>query len=189
MRILVACEFSGRVRDAFILRGHEAWSCDLERGQGAYPLMHYQGDVRNILDDGWDMLIAFPPCTYLSNLNAFHGRQDSELEDAALDFVCDLMNADIPRIAIENPLGAINRRIRKPDQMIQPYQFGDPYQKRTYLWLENLSPLVPTSPMACRPRSDFPSWVYAEGRSRANRSSERSKTFPGIAAAMADQWG
>lgn len=187
MRILVACEFSGRVRDAFRARGHDAWSCDMEPTESD-PLWHYQCDVRELLRGQWDMLIAFPPCTYLSNLNAFHGRQDSTLEDEALDFVLDLMNADIPRIAIENPLGAINRRIRKPDQLIQPYYFGDPYQKRTYLWLKNLSPLNPTSPMACRPRTDFPSWVYKHGRSRAERSRVRSITFPGIAAAMAGQW-
>lgn len=188
MRVLVACEFSGRVRDAFTARGHAAVSCDLEPSTSPGGL-HYQGDVRDILGEGWDMLIGFPPCTYLSNLNAFHGRQNGTEEDAALDFVCDLMNADIPRIAIENPLGAINRRIRKPDQLIQPYYFGDPYQKRTYLWLKNLSPLVPTSEMACRPRSDFPSWVYKQGRSRKNRAAVRSMTFRGVAAAMAEQWG
>jgi hypothetical protein len=188
MRVLVACEFSGRVRDAFTERGHDAVSCDFEPSLSPNG-KHYQGDVRDILGEGWDMLIAFPPCTYLSNLNALHGRQGGAEEDAALDFVCDLMNADIPRIAIENPLGAINRRIRKPDQLIQPYYFGDPFQKRTYLWLKNLPTLTPTSELACRPRSDFPSWVYLPGRSRKNRSAERSMTFPGVAAAMAAQWG
>lgn len=188
MRILVACEFSGRVRDAFTARGHAAVSCDLEPSESPGGL-HYQGDVRDILGEPWDMLIAFPPCTYLSNVNAFLYRQHSEQEDAALDFVCDLMNADIPRIAIENPLGAINRRIRKPDQLIQPYHFGDPWRKRTYLWLKNLPKLIPTSPDACRPGSDFPSWVYRPGQSRDTRSRNRSMTFPGIAAAMAEQWG
>lgn len=189
MRILVACEFSGRVRDAFRAKGHDAWSCDIEPTESD-PQWHLQCDVREPLYAlSWDMMIAFPPCTYLSNTNAFLGRQHSPEEDQALDFVCDLMNAPIPRIAIENPLGAINRRIRKPDQLIQPYHFGDPWRKRTYLWLKNLPKLIPTSPDACRPGSDFPSWVYRPGQSRDTRSRNRSMTFPGIAAAMAEQWG
>lgn len=187
MRVLVACEFSGRVRDAFTARGHDAVSCDLEPSEGIGH--HYRGDVRDILGEGWDLMIGFPPCTYLSNVNAFHGRQGSELEDAALDFVCDLMNAPIPRIAIENPMGAINRRIRRQDQVIHPFYFGDPWRKQTCLWLKNLPPLVPTSELANRFRRDFPSWTDAPGLNPATRARIRSMTFPGIAAAMAEQWG
>lgn len=188
MRILVACEFSGRVRDAFRSRGHDAWSCDIEPTESD-PLWHYQCDVRVLLRGQWDLMIAFPPCTHLSNLNAFHGRQGTELEDTALDFVCDLMNAPIPRIAIENPMGAINRRIRRQDQVIHPFYFGDPWRKQTCLWLKNLPALVPTSDMAKQPRRNFRSWTDAPGLTPETRARIRGMTFPGVASAMASQWG
>lgn len=182
VRVLIACEFSGRVRDAFIRRGHDAVSCDLDSSiSDAGP--HIQTDVRNVLSDGWDMMIAFPPCTHLSNLNCFQGRQGGSLEDKALDFVCELLNAPIPRIALENPIGAINRRVRRSTQIIQPYQFGDPWKKQTHLWLQGLPALIPDRVLPGR----HPSWVAAiNGK---NRDKRRSVTFPGIARAMAEQWG
>lgn len=183
MRVLVACEFSGRVRNAFRARGHDAISCDLEPTDLVGP--HITGDVRAILQDDWDLIVAFPPCTYLSNANAFQGRQGSESEDTALDFVLEIMNAPAPRIAVENPLGAINRRIRRHDQIIQPYQFGHPWKKQTCLWLKNLPPLVPTNVIPGRHQS----WTDAPGLTPKTRAKMRSLTFPGIAVAMAEQWG
>lgn len=138
----MACEFSGIVRDAFIAHGHEAVSCDLLPSERPGP--HIQGNVLNHLDDGWDLMIAHPPCTYLAVSGArwFKGRQIEQ--EMALDFVRDLMKARIPRIAIENPISVISSRIRKPDQIIQPWMFGHGETKATCLWLKNLWPLVPT---------------------------------------------
>ena len=144
-RVLVACEYSGRVRDEFTARGWDAWSCDFEPSDT--PGQHCRGDVRDLLTQHWDMMIAFPPCTYLCS-SGMHwttrGLRDPKLTEEALDFVHLLLNSGIPRIAIENPIGAINTRICKPTQIIQPYQFGDDASKRTCLWLKNLPPLVPT---------------------------------------------
>jgi hypothetical protein len=181
MRVLVACEFSGLVRDAFIAKGHDAVSCDLEWSERAGP--HCRGDVLDIIEDGWDMMIAFPPCTYLTNAGArwWAGRRREQLE--ALGFVACLMHAPIPRIAIENPMGKINSAIRPPDQVIQPWQFGHGETKTTGLWLKNLPPLVPTNEVDGRvPR------VHTMSPSR-DRSRERSRTYTGIALAMAEQWG
>jgi site-specific DNA-cytosine methylase len=181
VRVLVACEYSGRVRDAFIAKGHDAVSCDLLPTDVPGP--HYQGDVMDIIGDGWDMMIAHPPCTHLAVSGArwFKDKQAEQLE--ALEFVKALLGADIPCIALENPVSIISSRIRKPDQVIQPWQFGHGETKATCLWLKGLPKLKPTN--------------IVEGREQRvhkmppgpNRWKERSRTFEGIAAAMADQWG
>lgn len=181
MRVLVACEFSGIVRDAFIARGHEAYSIDLLPSETEGP--HWQGDVTPFLVPAWDLCLAFPPCTYLAVSGArwFAGRQQEQAE--ALAFVQLLMDAPIPRIAIENPIGVISTRIRKPDQIIQPWQFGHGEVKATCLWLKGLPKLQPTAIVSGRtPRVHHAS--PGPGRWR-----ERSRTLPGIAAAMAEQWG
>lgn len=183
-RMLVACEYSGTVRDAFASLGWDAWSCDLlpsdTHGQ------HYQGDVREIITQKWDMLIAFPPCTYLCS-SGMHwttrGKRDHKLTEDALEFVTLILNANIPRIAMENPVGVISTRIRKPDQIIQPFEYGDPFRKTTCIWLKGLPKLVPTCIMKERKQQ---CWMEPPGPDRWKR---RSKTYPGIAKAMASQWG
>jgi hypothetical protein len=184
MKILIACEYSGAVRDSFIALGHDALSCDLLPTDKPGP--HYQGDVRDIIHDGWDMLIAFPPCTYLCS-SGMHwttrGLRDPQLTEDALDFVRFLLDAPIPHIALENPIGVISSRIRKPDQIIQPWQFGHPETKATCLWLKNLPPLQPTNIVEGREQRI---WKLPPGK---DRWKIRSQTFPGIAKAMADQWG
>lgn len=193
MRILVACEYSGRVRDAFRSRGHDALSCDLVESEAPGP--HYVGDVRDLLGDGWDMMIAFPPCTYLSSANGFRWQAIAGERAAALDFVRELMTAPIERIAIENPRGAVGSHIRPPDQYVEPWWFGEPYAKKTGLWLKGLSPLRPD--VTERP-GDVRSWIDGRqrggvhhGGARAGSVAKRarSRTFAGIAAAMAEQWG
>lgn len=182
MRVLVACEESGRVRDAFRARGHDAVSCDLE--ESATPGPHHRGDVLELLADGWDLLIAFPPCTHLAASGArWFASKPQHLQDEAVAFVRKLLEAPVPRIAVENPVGVLSSRIRPPDQYVHPWQFGHGEVKRTGLWLKNLPPLVPTDVVEGRePRI----WRMAPGPDRAR---ERSRTYPGIAAAMADQWG
>ena len=181
MRVLVACEYSGTVRDAFRCRGHDAMSCDLLPTDVPGP--HYQGDVRDVLDDGWDIMVAHPPCTHLAVSGArwFAGKQ-AEQEDA-LDFVRLLLSAPVQRIALENPVSIISSRIRRPDQIIQPWQFGHGETKATCLWLKNLSPLVPTSIVAGREQRI---WRLPPG---PDRWKLRSATYAGIADAMAEQWG
>ena len=196
MRVLVACEYRGAVRDAFRRLGHDAISCDLLPSDAPGP--HHQGDVAPILSDRWDMMIAFPPCTYLCS-SWMHwtkrGLRDPKLTEDALDFVRVLMNAPIQRIAIENPVGAISSRIRKPDQMIHPYQFGDNASKKTCLWLKGLPQLVPTEIVAPRIVDGRKRWGNQtdSGQNRLGPSADRwkirSQTFPGIARAMAEQWG
>jgi site-specific DNA-cytosine methylase len=184
MRVLVACEFSGVVRRAFRALGHDAWSCDLLPAEdNAYH--HWNSDVRLILDQNWDLMIAHPPCTDLAVSGARHfaekiadGRQQR-----ALDFVQRLMDAPIERIAIENPISVISSKIRKPDQIIQPWQFGHGETKATCLWLKNLPKLVPTNIVEGR---DDRVHRMAPG---PNRWKDRSRTYQGIADAMADQWG
>jgi hypothetical protein len=173
MRVLVACEFSGIVREAFRARGHDAWSCDLLPTEQPGP--HYQADVREVIGLGWDMMLAFPPCTYLCRAGArWHSGTDRQAE--ALEFVRWLLAAPIPRIALENPIGAISSHIRKPDLIIQPET------KATCLWLKRLPLLMATCIEAeRRPRS----WYEAPG---ADRWKRRSRTLPGVAAAMAAQW-
>jgi site-specific DNA-cytosine methylase len=183
MRVLVACEFSGTVRDAFIAAGHHAMSCDLLPADVFGP--HYQGDVRDVLDDGWDLMVAHPPCTHLSVSGARHfaAKRASGVQDEALAFVRLLMAAPIPRICIENPVSIISSRIVPATQTIQPWQFGHGETKATCLWLKNLPPLEPTQVVDGRdPRVH----MMPPG---PNRWKERSKTYAGIAQAMAQQWG
>jgi hypothetical protein len=188
MRVLVACEFTGTVRRAFRELGHNAWSCDILPAEDGGP--HIQGDVRQVLGDGWDLMVAHPPCTHLavSGARHFHRKQLEQAE--ALEFVRTLMDAPIPRIALENPVSVISSRIRKPDQIIQPYQFGHPESKKTCLWLKGLNPLQPTAVMQMRGRweNQTPSGQNKLGPS-PDRWKIRSKTYPGIAHAMATQWG
>ena len=180
MRVLVACEYSGAVRDAFIARGHDAMSCDLLPTDVPGP--HYCGDVRDILNDKWDMMIAFPPCTHLSASGA-RWWKDKQVEQAeALDFVRLLLDAPIEKIALENPVGKISNAIRKPDQIIQPWQFGHGETKATCLWLKNLPLLAPTNIVEGREAR-----VHRMPPS-ADRWKLRSTTYQGIADAMATQW-
>lgn len=180
-KVLIACEFSGIVRDAFRARGIHAESCDILPTEADGP--HYQGDVRDILADGWDLMIAHPPCTHLA-VSGARWFKDKQMEQAdALTFVRLLMDAPIPRIAIENPVSVISTRIRKPDQIVQPWQYGHGETKATCLWLKNLPPLMPTNVVDGRsPR------VHMMPPS-PDRWRERSRTYEGIAQAMAAQWG
>ena len=182
-RILIACEYSGSVRDAFLALGHDAMSCDLLPTDAPGP--HYQGDVRDVLDYPWDLMIAHPPCTDLSVSGARHfaaKRMDGR-QQASVSFFLRLAKADIPHIAIENPVCIMSSLWRKPDQTIQPWQFGHGETKATCLWLKNLPPLNPTS--------------LVDGREQRihklppspDRWKIRSKTYDGIAKAMAEQWG
>ena len=194
LRVLVACEYSGTVREAFAARGHDAMSCDILPTDR--PGKHYQGDVRDVLDDGWDLMICHPPCTYLS-VSGIHwnnrGRGWTETEKA-LDFVRLLMGASIPRIALENPVSIISSRIRKPDQMIHPHQFGHDASKATCLWLKNLQKLRPTENVPPRIVNGKPRWANQTdgGQNRLAPSHDRwklrSTTYPRIAAAMAFHW-
>jgi hypothetical protein len=202
MKVLIACEFSGTVRDAFLARGHDAMSCDLEDTETPGP--HYKGDVFDIIDNGWDLMIAHPPCTHLAASGAKHfakkiadGRQQE-----GIDFFMKLVNCSVPKYAIENPIGVMSTKWRKPDQIIQPWQFGDEAQKSTCLWLKGLPLLKHTKIVG---KGDFyispngkrlPSWygdAAVNGKKIAYGSPEmkkiRNKTFQGIADAMADQWG
>lgn len=180
MRILIACEFSGTVRDAFIARGHDAMSCDLLETESPGP--HYRGDVRDVLDNGWDLMIAHPPCTHLAVSGArwFAGKKNEQA--AALDFVRLLLESPIPRIALENPVSVISSKIRKPDQIIQPWQFGHGEVKATCLWLKGLPKLKPTNIVEGRVAR-----VHRQPPS-PDRWKNRSRTLPGIAEAMAEQW-
>lgn len=190
MKILVACEYSGTVRDAFITEGHDAISCDLLPTDRPGP--HYQGNVLDILDDGFDLMIAHPPCTHLAVSGArwFKDKQTEQAE--ALNFVHLLFAAPISKIALENPISIISSRIRKPDQIIQPWQFGHPESKSTCLWLKNLPKLVPTDilekPISGRWDNQTPSGQNKLGPSE-DRWKIRSATYQGIANAMAAQWG
>jgi hypothetical protein len=180
MRVLIACEFSGIVRDAFIAAGHDAMSCDLLETERLGP--HYQGDVRDVLADGWDLMVAHPPCTFLAVSGARWFKDRPQQQAEGLAFVRLLLGADIPRIALENPVSVISSAIRKPDQIIQPWQFGHGETKATCLWLKGLPLLTPTAIVEGR-----------EGRIHhmapsPDRWRERSRTLPGIAAAMAAQW-
>jgi hypothetical protein len=209
-RVLVACEYSARVRDAFRAQGHDAWSCDLIPTDGD-PRWHVQADVLTLTSSGdWDCLVAFPPCTDLSSVGArsWAVKQADGRQQRALAFVQSLMDAPIPHVAIENPQGKINTSIRKPSQTIHPWQFGDPWTKRTCLWLKNLPLLVPDDIVE-------PTGYWVSGASRtlgrygwrgegayaavvahggkvgkwADMSHDRDLSFPGIARAMASQWG
>lgn len=197
MRILIACEYSGRSRKAFEERGHEVTSCDFEPAEDG-AANHYQGDVFDIIGGGYDLMIAHPPCTYLS-VAGMHwtkrGLRDPQHTEDALDFVRRLMGAPIERIALENPVSVISSRIRKPDQIIQPYNFGDDASKATCLWLKNLPPLRPTAFVEPRMVNGRPRWGNQtdSGQNKLapskDRWKERSRTYQGIAAAFASQWG
>jgi hypothetical protein len=188
MRVLVACEFSGVVRRAFRERGHDAWSCDLlpaeDDPQGIdQRVQHIRGDVMDMLDERWDLMIAHPPCTHLAVSGARWFKDKLREQSQALTFVNRLLNAPIKRIALENPISVISTYIRKPDQIIQPWMFGHGEVKATCLWLKNLPKLVPTNIVEGRtPRVHHAS-------PGPDRWKERSRTLVGIANAMADQWG
>lgn len=182
MRVLIACEFSGRVRDAFIRNGHDAVSCDIRPSHAPGP--HLQCDVREILGNGWDMMIAHPPCTDLAASGARWWREKWREQREALDFVRHLMFCDIPRKAIENPVGKISTEIRKPDQIVQPHWFGDGFVKTTCLWLEGLPLLVADDPVSGRVQE-----VWRMAPSDPDREWKRSLTYPGMARAFAQQWG
>jgi site-specific DNA-cytosine methylase len=190
MKILIACEYSGIVRDAFLNQGHDAISCDFLPSDRPGP--HYQGDVRDILDDDFDLMIAHPPCTHLAVSGARWFKDKQEEQAEALNFVGLLLAAPIAKIALENPISIISSRIRKPDQIIQPWQFGHPESKSTCLWLKNLPKLVPTDilekPVNGRWNNQTPSGQNKLGPSE-DRWKIRSATYPGIANAMAAQWG
>jgi site-specific DNA-cytosine methylase len=181
MRVLVACEFSGIVRDAFAERGHDAWTCDLINTEVPGP--HYLCDVRLILDRDWDLMIAHPPCTYLAVSGARWWKDRRKQQTEAIEFVSALAAAPIPRIAIENPIGALSTAWRKPDQIIQPWQFGHGEVKATCLWLKGLPKLTPTNIVEGRHAR-----VHREPPS-VDRWKNRSRTLQGIADAMAEQWG
>lgn len=183
MRVLVACEYSGRVRDSFAALGHEAMSCDLLPTES--PGNHYQGDVRDVLGDGWDLMVAHPPCTHLavSGARYFARKRETGEQQAALDFVRMLLDVPIPRIALENPVSIISSQIRKPDQIVQPWMFGHGETKATCLWLRGLPKLVPTSIVDGRENR-----VHRMPPS-PDRWKDRSRTYLGVAQAMASQWG
>ena len=184
MRVIVACEYSGRVREAFRKLGHDAWSCDILESEDDSEF-HIQTRIGDIINDGWDLMIAHPPCTHLavSGARHFKAKQESGVQQEALEFVRLLLEADIPKIALENPISIISSKIRKPDQIIRPWQFGHGETKATCLWLKGLPKLVPTN--------------IVEGREQRihkmppspTRWKERSRTYQGIANAMAAQWG
>lgn len=193
MRVLVGCEYSGVVRDAFIAKGHEAMSCDLLPTDKPGP--HYQGSVLDLLDEKFDLAIFHPPCTYLCSSGLhWNGRTPGRqaLTDEALEFVKCLLASSIPRIALENPIGCISTKLRKPDQIIQPHQFGHPESKATCLWLKGLPKLVPTNVL---PKPESGRWdnQTASGQNKLGPSEDRwkirSTTYQGIAEAFAAQWG
>lgn len=200
MKVLIACEFSGIVRDAFIERGHDAMSCDLLPTERPGP--HYQGSVLDILNEGWDLMIAHPPCTYFSRAGYhFIYKQEGRKEklEQGYQFVLTLWNAPVERIALENPIGWLNTNWRKPSQTIHPWYFGDGEMKETCLWLKNLPRLSGLLEIAMNPKKYHPvpesSRIGSDGKmknkyfmGKAKNAKERSKTFPGIARAMAAQW-
>lgn len=193
MRVLVACEESQRVCISFRELGHEAYSCDVQECSGGHPEWHIQDDVLNHLE-GWDLIIAHPPCTYLSNVGAIHLFKGGELNQerfqnglAAKEFFLTLYNAPCDKICIENPIPSKIYKLPKYTQIIEPYYFGEKYKKKTCLWLKELSPLVPTEIVA-NPVSTSSAVWFREG-SKEERQKIRSKTFWGIARAMANQWG
>ncbi len=198
MKILVACEFSGRVREAFRKLGHDAWSCDLLPSDDNSPY-HIQGDVLERLNEGWDMMIAHPPCTYLSNagLHYITGDSGRGIKVAeAVHFFLQLYNAKVPLIAVENPVGYMSTHFRKPDQIVQPFWFGEAERKATCLWLKGLPKLVPTDMVGIKPKGTVTRKTGPKAGKKYNyyfhngkNAHERSRTFQSIANAMAEQWG
>lgn len=198
MRVLVACEESQRVCVAFRKRGHQAFSCDIQPCSGGHPEWHIQDDVLKILDHGWDLVIAHPPCTDLcvSGARHFAKKRESGQQQISINFFMEFVNAPCEKIAIENPIGIMSTYYRKPDQIIQPYQFGDPVRKATCLWLKGLPKLEPTNVVepkiveyTCKNGKKVTFSEYMVRGFEGDRATHRSKTFPGIAEAMADQWG
>jgi hypothetical protein len=194
MRVLVACEYSGVVREAFRKRGHYVTSCDLLPSDDL-STDHYEGDVRNLLAFEWDLMIAHPPCTYLASSGLHWNKRipgRAEKTEEALEFIRLLMSQSVPRIAIENPVGCISSRIRKPDQIIQPWQFGEDASKATCLWLKGLPLLEPTNILPGGAKAGRGNQT-ASGQNKLSPSKDRwkirSKTYQGIADAMAEQWG
>jgi len=189
VRVLIACEFSGVVRRAFRDRGHDAWSCDLLPPEDESEF-HYRDDIRNVLGQNkpwripnFDLMIAHPPCTHLAVSGARWFKEKKQEQEDALEFVQFIMDANVPRIAIENPVSVISSKIRKPDQIVQPFHFGDPFRKTTCLWLKNLPKLVPTNDLGGGVQK---CWLEPPHPDRWKR---RSKTYQGFADAMALQWG
>lgn len=211
MKVLIACEESQAVCIEFRKLGIEAFSCDIQECSGGYPEWHIKGDVLEQLDKGWNMMIAFPPCTHLAVSGAawFEQKRKDGRQQEGIDFFMKIANAPIDRIAIENPIGIMSKIYRKPDQVIQPYYFGDEFQKTTCLWLKNLPKLFHNSapnlfndPITHVGKGEFCTWVDGKtgkikqksifmerGFKHHERGKARSKTFPGIAKAMAEQWG
>lgn len=214
MKVLLACEESQAVCIEFRKLGHEAYSCDILPCSGGHPEWHIQGDVIEQLDKGWDLMIGFPPCTYLTvtgarwmyNKNGTVNQERKKNQDLALQFFQTLLDAPIEHIALENPIGVISSRIRQPNQIIQPYYFGDEAQKTTCLWLKNLPPLFHAKEIdlfnntvthvgagetvTTSTGKTFSKWYWEASKGKgAERAMRRSKTFPGIAKAMAEQWG
>jgi len=219
MNVLIACEESQRVCLAFRERGHNAFSCDIIDPSGGHPEWHIKGDVLPLLNPNptihfktmddiehevprWDLIIAHPPCTYLTvtgnrwfNVEKYgdKAKERIKLREEAFEFFMQFVNADCDKIAIENPVGYVNSHYRKPDQIIQPYQFGDPYEKKTCFWLKGLQPLESTNIVEPPPRQQIkggksmPEWY--SNAPKKDRARIRSQTFPGIANAMAEQWG
>jgi site-specific DNA-cytosine methylase len=198
MKILVACEESQAVCKAFREKGHEAYSCDILPCSGGHPEWHIQGDVLPLLEQDWDMMIAFPPCTHLAVSGAawFEQKRKDGRQQEGIDFFMKFANAKCEKIVIENPVGIMSSVWRKPDCIIQPYEFGEPFSKKTCLWIKGLPKLKPTKLVDKGERVTFssgktmPKWYSDAFRLKpAERSIARSKTFQGIADAMADQWG
>ncbi len=185
MKVLIACEESQVVCKAFRAKGHEAYSCDTQECSGGHPEWHIQGDVLEQLDKGWDMMVGFPPCTHLAVSGArwFKEKRKDGRQQEGIDFFINLVKAPISKVAIENPIGIMSSVFHKPNQIIQPWQFGHGETKATCLWLFGLPNLKPTNTVGGREQRI---WKMAPGPERAKL---RSKTFPGIAKAMAEQWG
>jgi site-specific DNA-cytosine methylase len=190
MRVLIACEYSGAVRDAFVKNGHDAMSCDLLPTD--VPGNHHHGDVFDVINDGWDLMIAHPPCTHLAVSGARWFKDKVKEQAESLEFVRRLMDAPIDKIAIENPISIISSRIRKPEQIIQPWMFGHPEAKATCLWLKGL-PTLSATDVLTKPECGYWSNQTPSGQNKLgpskDRWKERSKTYQGIADAMANQWG
>ena len=196
MKVLIACEFSGTVRDAFSKLGHDAWSCDLEPTQTEGN--HYQGDMFDIVNNGWDLIIAHPPCTHLavSGARHFEKKRADGRQQQGIDFFMRVANIDVPKLAVENPIGIMSTLYRKPEQIIQPYEYGHGTTKATCLWLKGLPLLKPTNIVDKGEVVTFASgkrmskWFYESSQlPPKERERMRNKTFQGIADAMADQWG
>jgi hypothetical protein len=198
MRVLVACEESQAVTKEFRSLGHEAYSCDIQECSGGHPEWHLQQDVLPLLREDWDMVIAFPPCTHLAVSGAawFEQKRNDGRQQAGIAFFMEFANCKCPRVAIENPVGIMSTVWRKPDQIIQPWQFGDSFQKSTCLWLKGIQKLIPTNivnkgeQLVYKSGRSMPKW-YADAwkMKKEDRAKLRSKTYPGIAKAMAHQWG